>query len=390
MSGPSLTIHGGMIFDGEQLCEGLAARFERGQLTDLAPQSDLPPSEQTLDLAGDILSPGYVDLQVNGGDGVMLNDAPDVDTLSRIARAHRGLGAQMILPTLITDTAEKTRAAIDAATRAVERGVPGIAGLHLEGPHLSIKRKGAHEARFIRPMDEDDLQTLLAAAEALPVLMVTLAPENATTDQVHRLHEAGVIVSLGHTDADYDTCQEYARAGATCATHLFNAMSQLGSRTPGLVGAVLENEGLAAGLIADGVHVHPATMRAAWTANQHPDRNPTDPTGRIFLVTDSMAVAGTDNPSFELEGRLIKREDGRLTLEDGTLAGADLDLTRAVKVLTQEVGVSLVESLLAATTHPAALIGKDVSLAVKNRSRIETLIRIRADLGGVSWLMSTR
>lgn len=380
----SITFHGGVVFNGTHIFQGVAARIDRGRVTDLAPLPDLPASDLMVDLAGDILSPGYVDLQVNGGDGVMFNDAPTVETLTRIAQAHRRLGAQMILPTLITDNAQKTRAAIEAAIAAVEQGIDGIAGLHLEGPHLSVARKGAHEARFIRPMQDDDLLTLLTAARSLPALMITLAPENATVDQVKALNDAGAIVSLGHTDADFETCRRYAHAGANCATHLFNAMSQLGNRAPGLVGAVLETPDLGAGLIADGVHVHPATMRAAWAANRHPNTSPTDPTGRIFLVSDAMAVAGTDNPSFTLEGRLIKRQDGRLTLEDGTLAGADLDLTRAVKLLHEEVGVPLEDALRAAISHPAALIGRNITLAPGQATPPNTLIRIQRDLSGLA------
>lgn len=378
MADGSVVFCGGAIFDGETLHAGWAARFEAGRCVALGPQGDVPAADHIVDLGGDILSPGYVDLQVNGGDGVMFNDAPNVETLSRIARAHRRLGALRILPTLITDSAEKTRAAIDAATRAVERGVEGIAGLHLEGPHLSVERKGAHEARFIRPMDADDLTTLLDAAKVLPALMVTLAPENATPDQVQQLAEAGVVVSLGHTDADYATCVAYNQAGAGCATHLFNAMSQMGNRAPGLVGAVLDTGGFSAGLIADGVHVHPAAMRAAWRAKTGP--------GRIFLVSDAMAVAGTDNLSFTLEGRMIQRHDGRLTLEDGTLAGADLDLTTALRVLSRDVGVPLAEALRAATQTPAALIGQRADLSVEGATPLSRLIRISYDLTTVKTL----
>ena len=370
MSFPPITYAGGPIFDGETLRTGHAARYEGGVLQTLVPETDLLPGERVEDLSGDILSPGYVDLQVNGGGGVMFNDDPSVQTLATIAEAHRALGATAILPTLITDTADKTQAAIRAAIEAVRAGVPGIAGLHLEGPHLSVRRKGAHDAGLIRPMETDDLDHILAAAMELPALMVTLAPENVTVAQVETLSRAGVIVSLGHTDAPFDTCMDYARAGARCVTHLFNAMSQLGSRAPGLVGAALSCGQLSAGLIADTVHVHPETMRLAWSAKRDP--------GQIFLVSDAMAVAGTAQTEFQLEGRMIRREQGRLTLQDGTLAGADLDLTTAVRVLSEQVGVPLPQALAAATSVPAALIGRGQPL-----SRQSDLIRIRPDLSGV-------
>lgn len=348
MSSPTLTYSGGPIFDGETLFRAHAARFVDGVLEAIVPTDDLTPGEIVENLAGDILSPGYLDLQVNGGGGVMFNDDPSVETLRRIANAHRQLGAVAILPTLITDTPEKTTAAIEAATQAAQDGVPGIAGLHLEGPHLSVRRKGAHDAALIRPMENADLEQLLAAAGNLPVLMVTLAPENVTVEQVKTLAKAGIIVSLGHTDASFDTCVAYVQGGARCATHLFNAMSQFGSREPGLVGAVLSSGDLSAGLIADTVHVHPEAIRAAFAAKRGP--------GEIFLVSDAMAVAGTEQDEFLLEGRVIRRQDGRLTLRDGTLAGADLDLTTAIRVLTREVGVSLPSALAAATSVPARLI----------------------------------
>ena len=230
-------------------------------------------------------------------------------------------------------TVDKSQAAIAAVEDAMRAGVPGIVGLHLEGPHLSIPRKGAHDPALIRPMEPADLETLLQAAGSLPFLKVTIAPENTTEGQVAALTEAGVLVSLGHSDADYETCRRYIAAGARCVTHLFNAMSQLGNREPGLVGAALASGDTSAGLIADTVHVHPETIRAAWTAKRGP--------GRIFLVSDAMAVAGSDATEFHLGGRLIKRKDGVLTLADGTLAGADLDLLTAMRVMVEEVGVEL-------------------------------------------------
>ncbi len=363
----ALTFLGGRYFDGTQLHDRLAVRFEEGRLAEVVPEADVSAGE-VIDLGGDILCPGYVDLQVNGGGGVMLNDDPSVETLRTIAEAHRRLGVVALLPTLITDTAEKRDAVIAATVEAVRRGVPGIAGLHLEGPHLSVARKGAHDASLIRPMEAADLDALLTAAKALPLLKITLAPESVTPEQVAALTRAGVLVSLGHSDAGFDRCRDYVAAGARCVTHLFNAMSQLGNREPGLVGAALASGELSAGLIADGIHVHPEVMRAAWRAKAGAER--------IFLVSDAMAVAGTALSEFRLEGRIIRREGGRLTLEDGTLAGADLDLTTAVRVLVEKVGVPLAEALAAATRVPAALIGRWNG----ENFRLADMIRISGDL----------
>lgn len=347
MSGPA-TFLAKSIFDGERLHRDAAIRFGPDGVAEVGPHTAVADIENAIDLGDDLVSLGFVDLQVNGGGGVMLNDHPTIKTVRRIADAHWSLGVRRLLPTLITDSRENTQAAIDAVAKAVASGVPCVAGLHLEGPHLSVVRKGAHDAAHIRPMEQRDLDLLLSAAERLPVLMVTVAPESVTCEQVSALSKAGVIVSLGHTDADFATCLDYAAAGARCVTHLFNAMSQMGSREPGLVGAAIASGDLSAGLIADGVHVHPQTMRIAWKSKQRP--------GSIFLVSDAMAVAGTDLHAFSLGGRNVSRANGRLVLDDGTLAGADLDLVSAVRNMVETVGIDLPDALRAATAVPLEMI----------------------------------
>ncbi len=325
-----------------------------------------------IDLAGDILAPGFVDLQVNGGGGVNFNDAPDVETLRKMAYAHHALGATSILPTLITDTPEVTRAAIAAAKTAIAENVPGIAGLHLEGPHLSVVKCGAHDPGLIRPMTEHDLSVLAEAAATLPCLMVTLAPENATPEQVRALAEAGAIVMLGHTDCDAATAAMYFEAGARGATHLFNAMRQMGSRDPGLVGAALAHRA-SCGLIADGVHVDPVAMQVALAANPE-----------IFLVSDAMAVAGTDLQEFSLNGRKVFRQNNELRLEDDTLAGADLDLTRALSVLVTLCGQDLSEALARATSRPARLAGLQTGAGFLRAGDPFRAVRLRAGPEGLS------
>ena len=374
MTGASITFTHGRGFDGERLHEKASVQFDDGVLVAVTRDQEHASGHHVVNLGGDILSPGYVDLQVNGGGGVMFNDDPSVETLSRISSAHQTLGTSAILPTLITDIPAKTTAAISAVHAALQERISGIAGLHLEGPHLSIARHGAHDPALIRKMDDADLQELLAAKSKIPILKVTIAPESVSIRQVRQLVEAGILVSLGHSDADFETCCAYADAGASCVTHLFNAMSQLQNRAPGLVGAALDEGRFSAGLIADGIHVHPASLRAAWAGKRGP--------GQIFLVSDAMAVAGTDNPGFKLEGRQISRLNGRLTLEDGTLAGADLDLTKAVNVLVNNVGVDLADAIRAATTGPADLIGLQTGL-IPGQTRLTDVIRISSDLTGV-------
>ncbi len=279
----------------------------------------------------------------------MLGADPGMEEIATICAAHGRLGTTGLLPTLITDTPEVTRAVIEAGVAAAEAGVPGFLGLHLEGPHIDPGRKGAHDPALIRPMEAEDLETLLDAAARLPALVVTLAPESVTSARIAALAAAGAVVSIGHSGTDAAGARAAFRAGARMVTHLFNAMSPLGHREPGLVGAALDSGETYVGVIADGVHVAPEVLRLA-LAGKRGD-------GLMCLVSDAMAVAGTDLAEFRLKDRRILRRDGRLTLEDGTLAGADCDMPRGLRVLTGEVGLDEVEALRMATCAPAACIG---------------------------------
>ncbi|MEO5326433.1 N-acetylglucosamine-6-phosphate deacetylase [Mesorhizobium sp. CC13] len=345
-----LAIAAGRIFDGDAWHEDAALLVADGLVEGIVSRRNIPSGVKAAE-AGAMLVPGFIDLQVNGGGGLMLNDKPDVDTLEVICKAQMPFGTTAVLPTLITDTREITRATIAAGTEAAKRKMPGFLGLHLEGPHLSLARKGAHDPNLIRPMDDDDQSALIAARPSMAVLLTTVAPESVKAEQVKALAEAGIVVSLGHTDTSYGTARAYAEAGATMATHLFNAMSQIGNREPGLAGAAIETPTFSAGLIADGVHVDPATMQIALRAKNGP--------ARIFLVTDAMATIGTDLKSFQLNGRTIRRENGRLTLEDGTLAGADLDMISAIRFMHETIGYDLGEAIRMASLYPAESVRQD-------------------------------
>ncbi|MFT4149912.1 MAG: N-acetylglucosamine-6-phosphate deacetylase [Paracoccaceae bacterium] len=338
---------GAAIFDGTHLHQGQALVIDGGRV---AAMTDTPPRGEVEHLDGGILAPGLIDLQVNGGGGLMVDGATDVEVLRRICAAHLRLGATGVLPTLITDTPQATARVIAAGIEAARQGVPGFLGLHLEGPHLDPRRKGAHDPALIRPMTDADLSVLVAAARALPTLMVTLAPCSATVERIAALAAAGTVVSLGHADCTHAEAQAAIAAGAGCATHLFNAMSQLGHREPGLVGAVLEGD-LPSGLIADGIHVSDTAMKIALAAK---------PAG-LFLVTDVMLFAGTDLTEFRLHGRRVLRHDGRLTLEDGTLAGADLTLPQAIAHVAG-LGLPVGRALAMATSVPAAAIWRQAEL----------------------------
>lgn len=336
-------IAGARLFDGTQFLDGHALTLSGGMIESILPAAEAGPPTHATD---GIVAPGFVDLQVNGGGGVMVDGTTDLAALRMICRTHRDLGCAGILPTLITDTPDATARVVAAGIAATQEGVPGFLGLHLEGPHLDPNRKGAHDPALIRPMTDADLDLLCDAARALPALMVTLAPESVRRDQIAALASAGVIVSIGHSDCDHDAARAAFDAGARCVTHLFNAMSPLGHRSPGLVGAVLAGTA-DAGLIADGIHVHPAAMAVALAAR---------PEG-VFLVSDCMAFAGTDLDRMMLNGRPILRRDGRLTLADGTLAGADLRLDRAVATLIGRVDIAPARALAMATSEPARVAG---------------------------------
>ncbi|CDN95446.1 MULTISPECIES: N-acetylglucosamine-6-phosphate deacetylase [Rhizobium/Agrobacterium group] len=336
------------IFDGNAMRDEAAILIRDGMVVDLASRAEIPADCFVRDLGIGVVAPGFIDLQVNGGGGVMLNDGPSAATMAAIAAAHRPFGTTGLLPTLITDTKAITDAAIEAAAQAVGN-VPGVLGLHLEGPHLAPARKGAHLAELMRPMSDADVEQLISARERIGVLLVTVAVEQVGPRLIRRLAEAGVIVSLGHTDADYDSTMAAIDAGARSATHLFNAMTQLGNRDPGVVGAVLASPTVSAGIIADGHHVHPESLRAALAAKRAP--------GRLYLVTDAMASVGMEGDSFVLNQRTVHRRDGRLTLSDGTLAGADIDMSATVRFAVANLGLSVEEVLRMASLYPAELIG---------------------------------
>ena len=344
-----LAILGARIFDGHRWHDDAALLVEFGHVSGIARSDAIPANAESVHLDGGSLVPGFVDLQVNGGGGVLFNNDPTVEAIRTICAAHAQFGTTALLPTLITDTVPVNIAAIAAGRAAAEQAVPGFIGLHLEGPHLSVARKGTHDPALIRPMDDADLARLVAARAGLPNLLCTVAAETVTPAQIAELAAAGIIVSLGHTDAPAATASAAFAAGASMATHLFNAMSQLGNREPGVVGAVLTTDSVHAGLIADGIHVHPSAIQIALRAKSGP--------GRIFLVTDAMSQTGTDLETLTLNGRTITRAAGALRLADGTLAGADLDMIDAVEFMHSRIGLPLDEVLRMASLYPAEAMG---------------------------------
>jgi N-acetylglucosamine-6-phosphate deacetylase len=338
---------GARVFDGETIRGGLAVLVEGESIAALVPEGDLPKGVERVVMDG-LLAPGFIDLQVNGGGGVLFNATPTVEAIRAIGTAHRTYGTTGFLVTFITDSTEKMAAAVEATRQALDERVPGLLGIHLEGPFLNPAKRGIHDAQWVRTPNQGDLALL----DELPVgrTLVTLAPEQAPPGLIERLAKAGVIVAAGHTDADYDRAMAGFAEGVAGVTHLFNAMTPLTSRAPGMVGAALDCKPAWCGLIVDGHHVHPASLRAVIAAK---------PKGTMILVTDAMPPAAGGPAAFDLGGRPIRAEGGRLVGADGTLAGAELDMARAVANTVEMVGLGLEEALRMASLYPARALGLD-------------------------------
>ncbi|SEP71006.1 N-acetylglucosamine 6-phosphate deacetylase [Devosia sp. YR412] len=364
-------ITGARIFDGHDWHDDAALLVEFGHVSGIVSLDAVPQRSESFHLDGGMLVPGFIDLQVNGGGGVLFNNAPTVESIRTICAAHAQFGTTALLPTLITDTVEINVAAIAAGKAAADQGVPGFIGLHLEGPHLSLARKGTHDPALIRPMDDADLARLIAARKDLPNLLITVAPETVNPSQIKALTDAGIVVSIGHSDAGIDMASAAFAAGASMATHLFNAMSQLGNREPGVVGAVLHHPNVHAGLIADGIHVHPAAIKVALASKSGP--------GRLFLVTDAMSQTGTDIETLTLNGRTITRADGALRLADGTLAGADLDMIDAVNFMHETIGLPLEEAIRMASLYPAEAMGIEAEFGHLRPAAMASFVHLSND-----------
>jgi N-acetylglucosamine-6-phosphate deacetylase len=325
---------------------GLGVLIESGIIQALLPANGSVIAERVALPAGCLLAPGLIDIQVNGGGGLLFNDAPTAETARVIAAAHRRLGTTSILPTLITDTAEKFAMAAQAA--AVGQGVLGV---HFEGPFLGPSRPGVHPAALIRAPDDADVACLEALAARLdgPVLL-TVAPETVEPPVLRRLRAAGVILSAGHSDASYEVSTAALAAGVTGFTHVFNAMAPLSARAPGIAAAALLSPHAWCGVIMDGIHVHRAMLRLLLASR---------PAEKLILVSDAMPPAGTEISHFDLLGRTIYRRDGKLVTGDGLLAGADLCLAEAVRRAVALLGVSAAQALGMASAAPAAFLGID-------------------------------
>jgi N-acetylglucosamine-6-phosphate deacetylase len=326
--------------------DDVAVVVEGQRIRGLTAPKQVPADARKHDLSGRMLLPGFIDCQVNGGGGVLFNDQPTVQGIRAIGAAHRRFGTTGFLPTLISDTVDKMRVAVSATDAAIADAVPGVLGVHLEGPFLSRERKGVHAAKYLHAPDADELRVAESLRRGKTLL--TLAPECVAPAAVQGLAAAGVIVSAGHSNADYATVRAALDAGVRGFTHLFNAMSPLTSRAPGVVGAALDDSAAWCGVIVDGHHVDPASLRVALKAK---------PRGKVFLVTDAMPPVGAADPSYVLNGETIVLRDGICRAASGTLAGSALSMIEAVRNAVDMLRVPLDEAVRMASTYPADFLG---------------------------------
>jgi len=337
----------GPILADDGFVEGRAVLVEGGRIAAITSEADpRVKGARRHDLKGAALVPGFVDAQVNGGGGVLFNDDPSVDAIRSIGRAHRRFGTTGFMPTLISDDLSVIAAALDAVRDAIAARVPGVLGVHIEGPFISEIRKGAHDPAKFRDLDERGIQLLTSLGVGRT--LVTLAPEETTPETIRRLTAQGIVVSAGHTNATFDVMRTALAAGVRGVTHLFNAMSPLTHREPGVVGAALVDPDCWCGLIVDGRHVHPAVLQLALRCKR-PDR--------FMLVTDAMPNVGAEQSSFMLQGRRIDVRDGVCVDENGTLAGSALDMATAVRNCVDLLGVPLEQAARLASTYPAQFLG---------------------------------
>src|SRR6267142_331241 len=343
----SVALVNGRVLRENRLVEGRCVLLADGRILDIvAPSERRVRRAERRDLGGNMLLPGFIDSQVNGGGGVLFNDAPSVAAIREIGRAHRKFGTTGFLPTLISADLDVVATAIEAVQNALISGVPGVLGIHIEGPFLNVERKGIHDPDKIRELDPAavSLLTSLRGGRTL----VTLAPEMTTPDMIKKLVIAGVVVSAGHTNATYAQIGSALSHGLTGFTHLFNAMSQLTGREPGVVGAALDDPDSWCGIIVDGEHTDPVVLRISMRCKRR---------DRFMLVTDAMPSVGTDSKSFDLQGRRITVSGNLCLDEDGRLAGSNIDMASCVRNAVSMLGLPLPEAVRMASLYPAEFLG---------------------------------
>lgn len=336
------------IFTSDMWLTQYAVIIDGDKIIDICPENNLPATvSNRIDLHGQRLLPGFIDTQVNGGGGVLFNDAPTIDTLHTMSSTHRRFGTTGFYPTLISDDLSVMAAAIATVDSAIRNKIPGVLGIHLEGPFLNPERRGVHDANKFKVIDEAAFELLTSLK--IGKTLITIAPELTRPEIITRLVNAGIIVAAGHSAADYEQTKVALAAGLSSFTHLLNAMTPLTSREPGMVGAALEDNNSWCGIIVDGFHVHPSTLTIAHRAKA---------AGKMVLVTDAMPSVGASTKDFILNGELICCNNGKLTTATGTLAGSDLNMLAAVRNTIHWLGIDPAEAIRMATQYPATMMGE--------------------------------
>jgi N-acetylglucosamine-6-phosphate deacetylase len=334
----------GRILTAAGLVEGQVVLAEDGRILRIVPT--VPKDAIKQDLAGGTLLPGFIDVQVNGGGGVLFNDSPTVEGLRAIGKAHARFGTTGFMPTIISTDLITIEKAIAAVDQAIAAGISGVLGIHIEGPYLSPKRRGIHNPKEFPALDDAAVEVLSSLKRGKTI--VTLAPDAVAPEAITKLTKAGVLVCIGHTDASYEQVQAALKAGARGFTHLFNAMSPLGTRAPGAVGAALDDRHSWCGIIGDGHHVHPAALRVAYACRG---------ADKLMLVTDAMPPVGSDAPTFTLQGRIIRVENGCCYGPDGTLAGSATDMATIFRNALGIFDIDVATASRLASSNAAAFLG---------------------------------
>lgn len=367
------------IYTGLDILNKHAILIDNDRIIDICLESELPEGVDVQNLQGVFIAPGFIDIQLNGCGGVQFNEtleALSIETLELMQQTNLKSGCTSYLPTLITSTDEFMIKAISVMRKYKKRNENQALGLHLEGPYISPKKQGIHNAELIRKPDQKMIDFLCKNSDVIH--LVTLAPEQVENSMIQQLTDAGIKVSMGHTNASYDEATQGVRSGVRLATHLFNAMTTIEGRKPNVVGAVYDSPEVYCGIIADGYHVHWANIRNSWRIKQD----------KLVLVTDASLPAGTDITECTFAGKTIYHKEGKCLDEHGTLAGSALTMIEAVKNVVQEVGIPLDEALRMASLYPAKAIGVNNELGLIAPGKIANLVIFNDDFKIIATILN--
>ena len=336
---------GSQIFCGERFYDDHALLVEGKSIVDIVDKNNTPDNFNKIELDQGILAPGFIDLQVNGGGGVLFNNSPNKESLNTIIKAHQFFGTTSVMPTVISDSLEVLEQCIKTVTEEIKNN-SSLLGIHIEGPFFNTKYRGVHQKQYISAINSDYLN-LFESLKGFPV-MLTLAPECISSQQLKHLTSLGIKTLAGHSDATYDELDDAIKNGLDGFTHLFNAMGQISAREPGVVGSALHFENTFASIIVDLHHVHPSLIQLAYQLK---------PKGKLFFISDSMATINHGKPSFELYDEVVNESDGRLVNSEGKLAGSSITQIDAVKNAYQKCNIPLNQALAMASRYPAEYLG---------------------------------